>query len=66
MVLGQAFVAFGFVERVEVSALEVFDEGEGEQGLVVDVANNGGDCGPAECGGGAEAAFTGDEFEAGA
>src|SRR6185437_655198 len=59
----EATVAARFVDRVQVGALEILDEGENEQGAIVEIANDRGDLGPAEVGRGAEAPLAGDELE---
>jgi hypothetical protein len=61
-VLREALVGAGLLHGVEVGALEVFDEGEGEEGAVIDFFDDGWDVGPPESGGGAEAALAGDEL----
>ena len=61
--LGQLGVAPGFLDGVEVFALEVFDEGQFQHGAVIRLADDGGDLGQAEHLGGAPAAFAGDQLE---
>ncbi len=61
--LGEADVAGGFLDGVEVLALEVLDEGHLEDLAVGGFAGDDGDRVDAEFGAGPPAAFTGDEFE---
>ncbi len=44
----ESFVSFGFLQRVEVTPLQVFDECEGEERFIVDGADDGADFGPAQ------------------
>ena len=60
--LGKALVGDGFFDRVEVLALDVFDEGELEHLLVPGLADDHGGFLQTELLGGAPAAFTGDQF----
>ena len=62
--LGQPDIAGGFLHRVEVFALDVFDEGHFEHVAVGRLAFDHRDGGEAEFVSGAPAAFAGDEFEA--
>ena len=59
----QLGVAPGFLDGVEVFALEVFDEGQLQGGAIIGLADDDGDLGQAEHLGGAPAAFAGDQLE---
>ena len=59
----QLGVAPGFLDGVEVFALEVFDEGQFQDGAIIGLADDDGDLGQAEHLGGAPAAFAGDQLE---
>src|SRR5262245_9360554 len=61
-IVEQATISAGLFDRVQVGALQVFDEREDEHCPVVELANDGGDFGPAKVGGGAQSPFAGDEF----
>jgi hypothetical protein len=54
----------GFFDGVEVSALEVFDECNGEEFFVGQLSDQGGDVIPAQLGGGAKATLAGCQFVA--
>jgi hypothetical protein len=56
-------VALGLFDGIEVFALEIFDQGEFENGAVVGLADDDRDFGQAGQLGGAPAAFAGDEFQ---
>lgn len=60
---GELDVTGGFLDGVEVLALEVLDEGHLEDFLIGGFPLDDGDGGESECLGGPPAAFTGDEFE---
>ena len=61
--LDELRVALGFLDRVEVLALQIFDERQFEHRAVVGLADDDGDFRQAEQLGGAPAAFAGDQFE---
>ncbi len=63
-VAGEALVGAGLLDRVEVLALEVLDDGDLHRLLVGDLADDGGDGGFAGALGGEPAALSGDELEA--
>jgi hypothetical protein len=54
----------GFFDRVEVCALEVLDECNGEEVFVGQLSDEGGDVVPAQLGGSAKATFSGSQFVA--
>ena len=56
-------IAAGLFDRVEVRALEIFDERQHQHRAVVEVANDRRDLRPAEVGRGAEASLAGDQLE---
>ena len=58
----QAGVGHGFLDGIQVLALEVFDEGKFQHLAVAGLTDNGGCLGQLEFGGGAPAALPGDEF----
>ena len=62
--LNQLGKALGFLDWIEVFALEILDQREFEGGAVVGFADDHGDLGQADELGGAPAAFPGDEFVA--
>ena len=63
-IAGEALVGAGLLDRVEVLALEVLDDGDLHRLLVGDLADDGGDGGFAGALGGEPAALAGDELEA--
>src|SRR6188472_3742527 len=58
----EPLVALGLLERVEIGALEILDERQGEHRPVVEVSDDGGDLGPAEPADRAQATLTSDEL----
>jgi hypothetical protein len=60
--LDEALKAECLFDGVEVRALEVFDQGECEHGLVVEFAYLGWDFGPSQAGNGAQPSLSGDDF----
>src|SRR5688572_27219686 len=62
-IIDELAIAFRLFDGVQVCALQVFDEGEGEQLLVRNVSDHGRNGAPAESGSSPESSLSRDEFK---